>query len=376
MAKIEIGPVVEALTKVPDALAQISRILETSEDILRKVRAWIMRLQNVFQVDVPEEIARVNMGLIDKSSVLDGLIGHLHNVLGEAAELPEVEAIAPEIEALEHAVEDAAMQAAEPRVEPVVEPAPESEGNLLDQYNQVARDFNDGLNESQKHELHALKDGLLTEALDAAEDVDFDSAKQKAAEQIELMFSDEEKAEIQAFADELWEELFPETNVSQLGKWLSGREELADYQEVLLAPANGIEGVVTGLFDLITHPVRSYEDISGAVKMLSGMSYEDYCNCARVLKLMYAHMDKKDMIAPAISFIVGLAFISGGAGALNKFSKGSKVPACLARITGTAARATHSSGSLARAKEMPTRMLEEIDYVHVLEELQEEIQSE
>lgn len=307
------------------ALELIAGGLARSKEILRQTRKWIERLLAVFRGEMPRNIAKLNETLLEKSS-------NLEKVMGEFGDLLNV----PELDG-EH---------------------------LLVDYNVRVRDFNVGLGEAQSHELETLQNGLLSEVIGKVENIET-----SAATTIEGMFTEEQKTEIRDFADQIWEELFPESNVDKFAKWASGKSDLENYHEILLAPANGIEGVLSGVWNLARHPIDSYEDFVGAVDTISGMTYADFCACIKVLKFMYTNMDKKDLVAPSISFIVGCLFIFGGASKISKLMGGRKLPAALVELTGTLGRSEKKSSSLARAKEMPTRLLEELKYEHILDDL-------
>ncbi|MFT7183737.1 MAG: hypothetical protein ACI9QC_000059 [Oceanicoccus sp.] len=321
---------------VPKGLALLSAGLERSEEVLRKTRKWIERLLAVFRGDMPEEVSTLHDSLLEKSSGLDEMIGGLGALLkGEKIDSPNVD-----------------------------------NENLLDQYNIRVRDFNEGLGAAQSNELETLQHGLLSEVLEG-ENEELVELGKKAGEVIEDMFTEEQKIEIREFADLIWEELFPESNVDKFAKWASGQTDLENYQEILLAPANGIEGVFSGVWDLVSSPIESYEDMVGAVDTLSGMSYADFCSCVKVMKFLYKNMDKDELVAPSISFIVGSLFIFGGASKVSKALGGRKIPGALVELLGSIGRINKESSSLARAKEMPTQLMEELDYEHILEELRD-----
>ncbi|MFA6024103.1 MAG: hypothetical protein WC777_02720 [Candidatus Gracilibacteria bacterium] len=315
--------ILETLAKAPDALEKVNGILKRSGEILRKTQAWIERLIAVFGHELPAHLSELHNSLLAKVQVLSELLSTL--------------------------------------------------SSPLQTYNEKAQDFNQGLERVQKHELGVLSSGLLAEILENEEEVEaVMSAGKTAAEKIEEQFTEEQKEEIRAFAELLWHELFPETHVDRFTKWATGQKDLENYQEIILAPANGIEGVLSGVWDLAAHPIQSYEDMREAVQLVSGMSYEDFCSCVKVLKFMYREMDKKELVAPSISFIAGTLFIFGGAAKVSKLLGGRQLPAALVDLTGSLGRANNKSQSLARAKDMPTQLLEEIDAQAILEDLQEE----
>lgn len=347
------APVVEALEKVPGALNKVSGVLEASESILKKTREWVERLQLVFQGEMPEEVMSVHKGLLAKSAALTGVVEQLRGMVGgEEIDAEELEAVEKEIE--EEVEEVIASSEAAPGEEA-------KSDNLLDAYNKGVKDFNGQLTKSQMREMDLLQADLLEELTE--------ENTAELAEDIENYFTPEQKAEIKAYADQLMEEFFPESYVDKAVKFYTEKDELDDMQKVLLAPANGIEGVVTGVWNLFSSPVKSMEDANEAFQSLSGMGYEDFCACARVLKFMYKHMNKEDLVAPAISFIVGCAFIAGGPAQLAKLTKGAKMPGALVKLTGSMSKSTRHTDRFARAKDMPTQLLEEIEYEHLLEGL-------
>ncbi len=135
----------------------------------------------------------------------------------------------------------------------------------------------------------------------------------------EAEFTDAQKKELRAFAQELWKELFPESGVDQFTKWASGQENLEGYQKILLAPANGIESAVAGFINLFNP--KTYKELASSVESLSGLSYKDWCDLCRGLKFTYEQLPMTDKVAPVLSLICAIAFLMGGSGKIVEMAK-------------------------------------------------------
>lgn len=154
----------------------------------------------------------------------------------------------------------------------------------------------------------------------------------------------EEKKELQIFAQNLWNELFPNSNVDKFVLWATGRrptEDPEDYEKILLAPANGIEAAVAGMIELFNP--QTYKDIYSMVKTTTGMSYNEWCASVKALKFSYEQLSTSSKIAPLLSFLCSFLFLFGGFKALTSLSKfsqlkcGTKVKAMLEAFLATRA---------------------------------------
>lgn len=338
---------ISSLSRIPDALDKLIHQLEQGREILEQTKHWMSRLRTVFWGDMSDETQTLYSNLEGKAELLE----EWTTVMGEFAAGKEASELSPRVASkLEQKGEH------------------ESREPLFDSYNGFVRDFNESLQGVHAEELDALRDGLIAEGTSLMDELE-DEASKSAAEHISAKFTEEEKKEIIAFADHIWEEIFPPSYTDEYAKWALSQEGLTDNQRILLAPVNGVESIFTGLWDLTKY--STYEELWSSIQTLYGMSYEDYCACFQVLKLLYRHYDPeaKDFVAPAISFIVGSAFMVGGVSKLQKLAKGVAIPKALAPLLTTASRSAKKSQSLVRAKDMPRQLVEEIDYEHLLEKL-------
>ncbi|MFH1012161.1 MAG: hypothetical protein V1760_00215, partial [Candidatus Peregrinibacteria bacterium] len=128
-----------------------------------------------------------------------------------------------------------------------------------------------------------------------------------------------QKAELRAFAQELWKEFFPESGIDQFTKWATGQKDLEGYQKVLLAPANGIESAVVGFINLFNP--KTYKELYTSIKTVSGLNYEDWCDLWHGLKFTYEQLPTTDKVAPVLSLICAIAFLTGGAGKIIQMAK-------------------------------------------------------
>jgi hypothetical protein len=135
----------------------------------------------------------------------------------------------------------------------------------------------------------------------------------------EADFTPVQKKEIRAFAQQLWQKLFPESGVDKFTKWATGQKDLEGYQKILLAPANGIESAVMGFIDLFEP--KTYKELSASIESLYGLNYKDWCDIWRGLKFTYERLPTTDKIAPVLSLICAIAFLKGGSGKIVQMAK-------------------------------------------------------
>lgn len=147
-------------------------------------------------------------------------------------------------------------------------------------------------------------------------------------------FSDSEKAEMKAVAQELWEEMFPtNTYVNQFAMGLKSKvwgqniTSIADDEKWMLAPANGIEMTLRGVVDLLNP--ETYRKMKESVSYISSMSYEDWKDAMEMMNFAVENLPSESRTSALISMICGLAFFGGGIGTisskLSKLSCGKKL---------------------------------------------------
>lgn len=179
---------------------------------------------------------------------------------------------------------------------------------FLNEYNFYAHKINALLREMDRENLEE-REQTLVEAVRG--EIPFDEAE----------FTEAQKEELKAFAQNLWRELFPESNIDRFVKWANGQKDLEGYQKILLIPANGIEAAVMGFIDLFK--IKTYEELGSAVESLGalGLKWKNWCEMVRGLKFAYEQLPTTDKIAPILSFIMAFAFLFGGAKKLIEIAK-------------------------------------------------------
>lgn len=148
------------------------------------------------------------------------------------------------------------------------------------------------------------------------------STKDKISDYTDIAISklsDKQKAVLKEVAQELWKELFPESQTDRFIKWASNQKDLEGYQKWLIAPANGIESVVGGVISVFQP--STYKELYQTISTLSGMSYGEWCKTARFAKVMYENASTTDVGAPALSLLFSMVFMFGGASKLLSKAK-------------------------------------------------------
>lgn len=154
----------------------------------------------------------------------------------------------------------------------------------------------------------------------------------------EASLTPEEKAEIRAFVSAAWKDMFPPTYVDQIALWTSAtvhgmdpqRAQLSEAQRLALAPANGVESAVVGVAALL-HP-QTYVELWHSIETLYGMSPQEWAQTVTFLKFMSEDLSTTDVVAPAISALVGMIFIAGGLDRFKKAVKTMEMPEKLREI--------------------------------------------
>ena len=175
----------------------------------------------------------------------------------------------------------------------------------IDVYNRSASIINKIFLATKKE--HAEKDQqLLAQALRG--EIPFD----------ENMLTPAEKQQLRQFAQDAWKEIFPDTHVDKLAKWVSkqafDQNELVGLQKIMLAPANGIEGAVVSFINLFH--AKTYQDLSASINIMADMDVKDWCSSWQTLKFTYENLPTADKLAPVISVLTGMVFLFGGASKL------------------------------------------------------------
>jgi hypothetical protein len=222
---------------------------------------------------------------------------------------------------------------------------------FMEEYNMYAHKINSAL-ASMRREEEESQEKKLTTAINGElpiNEKEFTAAQQK---------------EMKAFAQDLWKELFPPSNVDKFTKWASGQENLEGYQKILIAPANGIESVIMGFINLVDP--KTYKELYSSIKNVSGMSYKDWCDSWHGLKFAYEQLPTADKIAPVISFLYSIAFLIGGSGKIIEMAK--KMGYSTGMIAGIEAgigtrTITHITNPAAKAVEIGTMVGITLPYI-------------
>lgn len=156
------------------------------------------------------------------------------------------------------------------------------------------------------------------------------------------------KEELENFAKMLWQEFFPESNTDKFVMWITNQKELAGYQKILMAPANGIEDVVAGVIKMLN--VKTYKDLASSIKTIYGMDYEEWCVMWKGLKYAYEKASDADKIAVLISTITSLAVMAGGINKVIAIAEKTGHSAAFAKLAsgGRIFPAATNGGDLAR----------------------------
>lgn len=122
--------------------------------------------------------------------------------------------------------------------------------------------------------------------------------------------SPDEQRQMKQMAHDIWNELFPETYTDKYVRWvLDEKGELPAAAKIAAAPMNGIEGIARGVVGFFTP--QTYVDMYHSVKTMSGMSAEDWGSLWKTAKFTYDNLSTTDKVAPVISFLTSLVFLTG-----------------------------------------------------------------
>ena len=212
-------------------------------------------------------------------------------------------------------------------------------------YNTVAQAINGTLSQLEEQEEEFEEDEFIQSAL----------GKLPADEK---KFTEEQKREIQRFAQDLMAELFPDSYSDKLVKWATDQKKLDGYQKILLAPANGIEGAVTGFIDLFN--IKTYQELGSTLKTTFGMSYEDWCKMWKTIKFTYENLPMTDQIAPILSLLVAVTTLVGGSsrmiGLAKKLGYSSKLVTLAIETPFILRTATHVANPVGKATPISVMM--------------------
>ena len=168
----------------------------------------------------------------------------------------------------------------------------------------------------------------------------------------ESEYNESQKAELKAFAQDLWKEFFPESNVDYFVRWATGQKKLEGYQKILLAPANGIEAALGGLISLFKP--KTYQDLYASIETVYKMDKTAFTDLLRGMRYDYDQLTATDKVAPAIQLIYGFAFLSGGVSKLGQMAgKLGYAPTLVKGLQGVRGVSAASRGLQAMGKAAP-----------------------
>lgn len=136
----------------------------------------------------------------------------------------------------------------------------------------------------------------------------------------EKSLTPEQKKELKKFADDIYDMLFPESYTDKFVKWSTGQKgKLGNIDRIAAAPMNGIESAVKGIISLLNP--ETYYEMYKSVRVMAGMSYEDWSALLQSVKIAYKQSSSTDKITPVISFLASLAMLGGGLSKLGKVAE-------------------------------------------------------
>ncbi|MBD3329910.1 hypothetical protein GF354_00090 [Candidatus Peregrinibacteria bacterium] len=138
----------------------------------------------------------------------------------------------------------------------------------------------------------------------------------------------EDKQELNKFAKDLWDEMFPESYTDQAVKYYTGQEELDPYQKYLLALPNAFEYALTGaasLADPDTYrelfDMESWSQTLESIDMIWNLPWEDKLALYDACKYMVQNLDVHSEVNKAVSIIIGIFLLKGGFAKLGNYAK-------------------------------------------------------
>lgn len=176
----------------------------------------------------------------------------------------------------------------------------------IDEYNGLARSLNATFERTRLDREEAPDKVLVTLAEGRGVDPHFFET-----------LTEEQKREIIAFGQALYQEIFPDSYVDTAVKYYTHRPELSDFQRYALMPANAIENVGKGFAGLFS--TKAWEDLVQSAKTMWNMTEEDYKAAWNFVKFQYEHLSRTDKVEPALTFILSFTFLVGGVFQLSKF---------------------------------------------------------
>lgn len=133
-------------------------------------------------------------------------------------------------------------------------------------------------------------------------------------------FTEADKQEIKALAEELWKEMFPTTYVDKFAMWMTDMDHIDQKNKWALAPANGVEMSIRSMIGLLNP--ETYREMVSTVGYLKDMSYEDWKDAMEMLSLAYSELSSEDKLSAVITVLSGIIFFCGGmAGVMSKINK-------------------------------------------------------
>jgi len=141
---------------------------------------------------------------------------------------------------------------------------------------------------------------------DAASDIDM------SLESIlsENPLSPEQTEKIAQLAVAVYDELFPETYVSQFVRWSTGQDSLENYQKWLLVPGEGIESAITNVISLFNP--ETWTSAAAGAETLYEMTPAERSAAAKGIKSLWDQIPPQRRAQGAIRWLVSVIFLCGG----------------------------------------------------------------
>jgi hypothetical protein len=133
--------------------------------------------------------------------------------------------------------------------------------------------------------------------------------------------SEEQRVALESYTQSVMESMFPESTVSRVVRGISGeytdsfdREtgeyaELAGWQRIAIAPAEGIERIVTGIAQFAD--IETYGEIQRGLATLPNITGTDIVNIFRLLHSAWEHSSGIDKAAKLIAIASACVFLAG-----------------------------------------------------------------
>lgn len=207
---------------------------------------------------------------------------------------------------------------------------------VIENYNQFARSVNFVVNKLGMEEKEEREMAMV-------------SVKFGEVEVNEKELTPKEKDEVRRFAKDVYKNMFPESYTDKFVKWQTGQVgEMSDGEKLAAAPMNGIESVAKGIGNLVIHPVDTIGGIGKGFWKVGELMFSETDRKAIMHsgKVLWENTSSTDKIAPALSFLAGMAMLGGGFSKLGQLAKSLGYSQRIAMIVGGSSRVFGNVGNL------------------------------